>query len=224
MLKISIQKLKAIEDAEIFLRRSVLINNTMKRLQNELCKEKLKQKSLSNYCRRKRKQLLEYDILSNDCLSKTFLFDDPFLGGDKITDDMTDTLMNNLANKLGVSVSNTYNAKANMDPNPLESETVPDRVSVNQAVDFSVTESYIQENSESSEFMKSFQNISETVTDTTTNTLEHNLNDIRESVETDKLVYEPSPDLQLEGLETRSAIDDPDTHGCRHDLKEGLIM
>ena len=111
ILKISILKLKEIDDAEIFLRRSVLINNTMKRMQSELSKDRMKQMNLLTYNRRRRRQQLEYDILSNDCLSKSVLFDDPFLGGDKITDDMTDTLMNNLASKLGVSIPSLSGVK-----------------------------------------------------------------------------------------------------------------
>ncbi|KAK9511794.1 hypothetical protein O3M35_000387 [Rhynocoris fuscipes] len=47
VLKISINKLKKIEDPESSLRRSVLINNTMKRLQKEAREEKLqKQQSV----------------------------------------------------------------------------------------------------------------------------------------------------------------------------------
>ncbi|XP_028128627.2 uncharacterized protein LOC114324907 isoform X1 [Diabrotica virgifera virgifera] len=47
VLKISINKLKKIEDAEVSLCRSVLINNTMKRLQREAKEEKLQKQQLS---------------------------------------------------------------------------------------------------------------------------------------------------------------------------------
>ena len=36
----SVRKLKDIDDPEVFLRRSVLVNNTMKRLQTEIREEK----------------------------------------------------------------------------------------------------------------------------------------------------------------------------------------
>lgn len=50
VLKISINKLKKIEDPESSLRRSVLINNTMRKLQRETREEKLgKQQSLSAF-------------------------------------------------------------------------------------------------------------------------------------------------------------------------------
>lgn len=49
VLKISINKLRKIEDPESSLRRSVLINNTMKRLQREAREEKL-QKQYPNRC------------------------------------------------------------------------------------------------------------------------------------------------------------------------------
>ncbi|CAG9861333.1 unnamed protein product [Phyllotreta striolata] len=47
VLKISINKLKKIEDPEASLRRSVLINNTMKRLQRETKEEKVQKQQLS---------------------------------------------------------------------------------------------------------------------------------------------------------------------------------
>ena len=40
VLRVSVRKLKAIDDPETFLRRSVLVNNTMKRLQIEVRKER----------------------------------------------------------------------------------------------------------------------------------------------------------------------------------------
>jgi hypothetical protein len=49
VLKISVNKLKKIEDPESSLRRSVLINNTMKRLQKEAREEKLQKQQLQSY-------------------------------------------------------------------------------------------------------------------------------------------------------------------------------
>ncbi|XP_063229294.1 uncharacterized protein LOC134534729 [Bacillus rossius redtenbacheri] len=51
VLKISINKLKKIEDMESSLRRSVLINNTIKRLQREAKEEKLQKQQLHAYPR-----------------------------------------------------------------------------------------------------------------------------------------------------------------------------
>lgn len=103
LIKISVQKIKAIEDAELSLRRSVLINNTMKRVKSELRKET----KLSTHSMKRKKQRLGYGMLNNDCLSESYLVDDPFLSGvqEKITDDMTDILMNNLENKIGVRIA-----------------------------------------------------------------------------------------------------------------------
>ena len=78
---------------------------------NELYKEKREQRSLLNNCSRKRRQRLEYDILSNGYLSKSSWLDGSFIRSDKITDDMTDTLMDNLAHKFGVSIANTPSAR-----------------------------------------------------------------------------------------------------------------
>ncbi|KAJ9595804.1 hypothetical protein L9F63_013007, partial [Diploptera punctata] len=52
VLKISINKLKKIEDPESSLRRSVLINNTMKRLQKEAREEKLQKQQIHSYPQR----------------------------------------------------------------------------------------------------------------------------------------------------------------------------
>ena len=104
ILKISLQKIKCIEDAELSLRRSVLINNIMNRMKRELRKE-TKSHKLSAY--NKKKQRIGYGMLNNDCLSDSYLVDDPFLSGvhEKITDDMTDILMNNLENKIGSRIA-----------------------------------------------------------------------------------------------------------------------
>lgn len=90
ILKISIRKIKELNDPEIFLRRTVLVNNTMKRLQSELREEKVKTK--------RRKSFNLYGVPQNNCFSDLYLCDDPFLSGvnEEITDDMTDTLINNV--------------------------------------------------------------------------------------------------------------------------------
>lgn len=106
ILKISVQKMKCIVNAELCLRRSVLINNTMKRMKYELRKDtNLKRK----------KPLLGNGMLNNDCLSDSYLVDDPFLSGihEKITDDMTDILMSNLEKKLGARISSLSNNENN---------------------------------------------------------------------------------------------------------------
>ncbi|XP_045178071.2 uncharacterized protein LOC123538165 [Mercenaria mercenaria] len=90
ILKISVKKLKQLDDPETFLRRTVLVNNTMKKLQRELRAENLRNKN--------RKYFSGYKVLNNNCMSDAYLIDDPFLSGvhEKITDDMTDTLINNV--------------------------------------------------------------------------------------------------------------------------------
>lgn len=106
ILKMSVQKIKLIENAELCLRRSVLINNTMQRMRRELKKD--------SYTR-KRKRRLGQGMLNNDCLSESYLVDDPFLSGihEKITDDMTDVLMSNLEKKLGADIASNSNAGDN---------------------------------------------------------------------------------------------------------------
>ena len=107
ILKLSIQKLKQTENAEVFLRRSVLINNTMKRMQSELRREKKRHNYLSNFNVETERLPREPDTLNNNCLLDAFMLDDPFLSGahEQITDDMTDTLVVNLENTLGISIT-----------------------------------------------------------------------------------------------------------------------
>ena len=50
VLKVSVRKLKDIDDPEVFLRRSVLVNNTMKRLQTEIRAEKAARRANSGRC------------------------------------------------------------------------------------------------------------------------------------------------------------------------------
>nr|KAG5695934.1 hypothetical protein BaRGS_017515 [Batillaria attramentaria] len=98
ILKLSIHKMRAVEDPEHFLRRSVLINNTMKRLQRELREEKLRRGSGGSGCYGglyRRGPTLHYDVLNNSYL----LHDEPFgvvSENDRITDDMTDALVTRL--------------------------------------------------------------------------------------------------------------------------------
>ncbi|KAK7103787.1 uncharacterized protein [Littorina saxatilis] len=95
ILKLSIHKMRAVEDPEHFLRRSVLINNTMKRLQRELREEKLRNSPRRGcYGLYRRASALHYDVLNNSYL----LHDEPFTVGesDRITDDMTDALVTRL--------------------------------------------------------------------------------------------------------------------------------
>lgn len=95
ILKISIKKLKYIEDPETFLRRTVLLNNTMKRLQREVREDKIRSKKY-----RKNRSIYKHGVLNNNCLSNSYLLEDHFLSAaqEKITDDMTDTLVNNVLN------------------------------------------------------------------------------------------------------------------------------
>ncbi|KAL4237409.1 hypothetical protein ACF0H5_002126 [Mactra antiquata] len=95
VLKISLKKLRQLEDPETFLRRTVLVNNTMKRMQSELREEKYRSRRFESS---RRKSFNGYNVLNNNCLSNAYLYDDPFLCGinEKITDDMTETLINNV--------------------------------------------------------------------------------------------------------------------------------
>ncbi|XP_053403394.1 uncharacterized protein LOC128558404 [Mercenaria mercenaria] len=92
ILKISVKKLKQLDDPETFLRRTVLVNNTMKNLQKELRAEHFRTKNKTYFS--------GYKVLNNNCMSDSYLVDDPFMSGahEKITDDMTDTLINNVFN------------------------------------------------------------------------------------------------------------------------------
>ena len=115
ILKLSIQKMKGINNAELCLRKSVLINNTMKRLHAELKREKRSVSYIKtpvySACGVRRENIC--NVLNNNCLSGSFLVDDPFLRGheDKITDDMTDTLVNNLENRLGLNITSVSGVK-----------------------------------------------------------------------------------------------------------------
>ncbi|XP_053403367.1 uncharacterized protein LOC128545917 isoform X2 [Mercenaria mercenaria] len=95
IINISTKKLKQLDDPETFLRRTVLVNNTMKRLQMELREEKLRTKEFKS---NKQYYFSGYGVLNDKVMSNSYFVDDPFLScvHEKITDDMTDTLMNNV--------------------------------------------------------------------------------------------------------------------------------
>lgn len=120
ILKMSIKKLKQLEDPETFLRRTVLVNNTRKRIQLELKEEKANNK----YEFKSKRCLGNYEVVSNGCLSNSYLLDDPFLSGihEKITDDMTDTLINNLKDKLCDNVVETDSKQMETDSQPVTTE------------------------------------------------------------------------------------------------------
>lgn len=97
IIKMSFKKLKTIEDPEIYLRRAVLVNNTMKRLQDELREEKKRDRRLGY---RASKSFNRIYGLSEECVFTTYLYDDPLSSEthEKITDDMTDILVQNVLN------------------------------------------------------------------------------------------------------------------------------
>ena len=132
ILKMSIQKMKGINNAELCLRKSVLVNNTMKRLHAELKQEKRSVSSIKRpvYYTCGMRQGNAFEVLNNNCSSETFLVDDPFLRGneDKITDDMTDTLVDNLENRLGVNITSISDVKESHNTNI---DTLENRLGVN---------------------------------------------------------------------------------------------
>ena len=100
ILKISIKKLKKIENAELCLKRSLLIQNTVRRLQKELRLDK-RTKSWRNSVKTAR---MGYRFnTSTYYMKKYFMYDDPVINdvNENISDDMTDTLMKNLQEKIG---------------------------------------------------------------------------------------------------------------------------
>ena len=117
VLRISVQKLRQIDDPEHFLRRSVLINNTMKRMQREIRDEKCHGYGhfyrpqfpvvTSAYSAFESRETLHRnkfthcrDVIGTTYLSaNAHLFDDVYTAaGDcgRITDDMTDRLVRSL--------------------------------------------------------------------------------------------------------------------------------
>ncbi|XP_074659777.1 uncharacterized protein LOC141912463 [Tubulanus polymorphus] len=101
ILKISVQKLRAIEDPETFLRRSVLVNNTMKKLQQEIREERLKKSLGLHYIYEERflrpRMPLGYDILNNSYLTQPVFEDNLDCSDcDKLMDDSADNLLRSL--------------------------------------------------------------------------------------------------------------------------------
>ncbi|OWF48661.1 uncharacterized protein LOC110452789 [Mizuhopecten yessoensis] len=104
VLKISIQKLRQMEDPEHFLRRSVLINNTLKKVQKEIREEK--QKSYQGYksCIYRLRPHYSYDVLNNSYLQASpngymSMFEGQYSNPDeseKFQDEITDTLVKSL--------------------------------------------------------------------------------------------------------------------------------
>ena len=120
VLKLSIQKLKQMDDPENFLRRSVLINNTVKKMQKELRDEKRpcyvpsENRSYSLY---KRRPSFDYDSFSSGYLCSGNSHDDyddstSTDEADRITDDMTDTLVH--------SLESNFSCESPLTPGPLE--------------------------------------------------------------------------------------------------------
>lgn len=159
VLKISIKKLKQLDDPEIFLRRTVLVNNTMKRLQTEVRDEKLRTRK---HEMSRKKIYCGYGVLNNNCLSNSYLFDDPFLSGvhEKITDDMTDTLMHNVfhdkpgdtasadnSNSISCQVNNTH-VESRVDSSQLTSLDISSEMS-------SGVDTRVRDNSSSSAILPS---------------------------------------------------------------------
>ena len=107
ILKISVQKSKEIDNAEQFLRRTVLINNTMKTIKAEIRKNKLKQSRSSRKSVKISKEKCSYNMLSSS-MKTSFFYDDIAVSetNEQIRDDMTDTLMKNLEEKLGGRIGN----------------------------------------------------------------------------------------------------------------------
>ena len=112
ILRLSMQKLKAIDDPEVFLCRSVLINNTVRRLNREMKEEKrygygicghavkvVRQDSkptTPSFNPAKRRNGCEYDVMNNNDVidpSYTSGVAEETEKADKITDDMSDALV-----------------------------------------------------------------------------------------------------------------------------------
>ncbi|KAJ8308066.1 hypothetical protein KUTeg_012940 [Tegillarca granosa] len=108
VLKMSVQKLRKMEDPEHFLCRSVLINNTLKKVQKEIREEK--QKSHQGYKSCIYRLRPTYDVLNKGYLHSSSqsqhgyvsVYDDPFVtpgDNDKLSDDITDSLVESIEEK-----------------------------------------------------------------------------------------------------------------------------
>jgi hypothetical protein len=135
ILRISVQKLRAIDDPELFLRRSVLINNTMKRMQQEIREEKMRKDfygftPYGTFIRRR--PHIGYDVLNNSYLSPYghHIFDDslslaptPPSDCDKLAEDaQADSILHSLSNNDSVSCSISSSNTSSV-TSPLTSET-----------------------------------------------------------------------------------------------------
>ncbi|PSN35114.1 hypothetical protein C0J52_25955 [Blattella germanica] len=118
VLKISINKLKKIEDPESFLRRSVLINNTMKRLQKEAREEKLQKQQLHSYPQRCYTPPSPF-TLKDDPREENSLSCSPRSSSDEIP-----TIMSTAIPELTASLSNEAN-KENTSPFPSPAPSSP---------------------------------------------------------------------------------------------------
>lgn len=90
ILRMSIQKLRHMEDCGYFLTRSVLINNTLKKLQKEICEEIQFRDCIYGY---------DYDVLNKSFVAPPDSdFEDLFFPSDDsdkmITDPLTEMLVN----------------------------------------------------------------------------------------------------------------------------------
>ncbi|XP_077992236.1 uncharacterized protein LOC144446360 [Glandiceps talaboti] len=106
IFRISIEKLNQIEDPELFLRRSVLVNNIVKRIQHEIRDESRRQDvNISKHIvvdRLPRKRIHychHYDNRLVMTAPSPYYYMEPDIEEDssKITDDMTESLVNSLA-------------------------------------------------------------------------------------------------------------------------------
>ena len=100
ILKLSVKKLKGINNAELCLRRSLLIQNTLKRLQDEM---RLNKQSKSWRNRVKTARMVCRCHVPTSFKDSPLMCDDHVINGlnENISDDMTDTLMKNLEEKIG---------------------------------------------------------------------------------------------------------------------------
>ncbi|XP_064621311.1 uncharacterized protein LOC135484111 [Lineus longissimus] len=136
ILRISVQKLRAIDDPELFLRRSVLINNTMKRMQQEIREEKMRKEfyGFTPYgAFIRRRPHIGYDVMNNSYLSPYghHIFDDslslapaPPSDCDKLAEDaQADSILHSLSTDDNIPCPITSNTCTLSATSPLTSET-----------------------------------------------------------------------------------------------------
>ncbi|XP_033736012.1 uncharacterized protein LOC117324327 [Pecten maximus] len=132
VLKISIQKLRQMEDPEHFLRRSVLINNTLKKVQKEIREEK--QKSYQGYksCIYRIRPHYGYDVLNNSYLQASpngymSMFESQYSNpeeSEKFQDEITDTLVKSLEETSTIKDNISSNASSPLLPRQTESHGI----------------------------------------------------------------------------------------------------